>query len=76
MPIDFERIAELFMFSKDKPMSDIVAEQKLEFRKGKDTSDIKRAFEKALKRGNAKTEFELDWFALYLKGVFKANQTK
>jgi hypothetical protein len=43
----------------------------LEYRKGKTIDDVRKARQKALKNGHAKTEFEILMFEVYLKDVFK-----
>lgn len=74
--VDFEHVASKFMFIRDMTISEIVKAERLEYRKGKDSEDVKKAYQKALKKGQYKTETELGMFEIYLKDVFKARKVK
>lgn len=77
MNIEIDDIAKQIMFGgvNNKELLDKYIEGQWEFRKGKTLLDVRKAIEKAKKNGNLKTEYELDWFSLYLKDVFKKKRT-
>ncbi len=68
---DYKLLAQELFFSKELKVSEFLAKHNIEYRKDKTISDIINARDKALKRGNGRVEYELSWFALYLKNVFK-----
>jgi len=66
----FETLAESIYFTGYE--EDVTPkEYKVEFRKGRDIEDVKIAISKSISRGKYKTEWEIEWLALYLKSVFK-----
>jgi len=68
--VNFELLAQRFMFSRSK-IYNIVKEFKLQYRKNKGNADLYKAFQKAIKNGMGKTEYELSMFEIYLKDIFK-----
>lgn len=68
--VDLEFIAEIIYFG-GLPHKPTVEQYNLQFRRGKGYEDVRKAVSKAMKRGQYKTEYEIEWLALYLGSVFK-----
>lgn len=66
----YAELATDLMFSK-VVVAEIPAKYGLQFRKGKDATDITNARSKAVKNGHGKVEFELSMLEVYLKDVLK-----
>ena len=74
LKIKCEQVAAKLMFFNGISISyfDMFIEEKgLMFRKNKDFTSVRHAFDKAKKLGKQKVELELEWFALYLCDVLK-----
>ena len=72
--MSYERLAQQIMFGSRQTLN--LNDYSLQYRKGKSVDDVKKARGKSIKRGNFKTEQELDWLVLYLKDVFKVIRKK
>lgn len=64
-----ENLANRIMFSESANLK--IADYNVH-RKNKSNADINAALRKAARNGKGKTEFELDWFKLYLKSIVKS----
>lgn len=68
--MSYEILARDLMFSK-VVVAEIPTKYGLQFRKGKDATDITKARSKSVKNGHGKIEFELSMLEVYLKEVLK-----
>lgn len=68
--MSYEKLATDLMFGK-VVVAELESKYGLTFRKGKTSSDIVKARDKATKAGRAKIEFELSMLEVYLKDVLK-----
>jgi hypothetical protein len=73
MKIDFDQMAKDFMFGKINSR-EVVENHGAAFRKGKTYGSIERVLMTAFKKGQQKTELEIDLFAIGLSKVFKAHE--
>ena len=75
--VNFKSVAETIMFDSEINTTDKLVEQYgLQFRSGKDVTDVKKCVSKSLKNGHGKTENELSFLELYLSQTFKKSSTK
>tara|TARA_B100000700_G_scaffold331528_1_gene465231 strand:+ start:3057 stop:3299 length:243 start_codon:yes stop_codon:yes gene_type:complete len=75
--VNFKSVAETIMFdSKINTTDKLVEQYGLQFRSGKDATDVKKCVSKSLKNGYGKTENELSFLELYLSQTFKKSSTK
>lgn len=72
-PVDFNLLARTIMFTAVTEQ-ELLKNFKLEYRKNKTVTDIKKALQLSAKNGQCKTELELDLFELHLEKIFKKNQ--
>jgi len=68
--MEIEDIANQVMFGR-VTMSEIIKSEGLEYRKGKSITDVRKALEKAFKKGQQKTELEIGLFEIYFSQLFK-----
>ena len=67
--VDFKELADRIFFTKG--WKDYINDNRIEFRKEKDFSDIQKAIVLSGKRGKYKLEYELGFMEIYLKDIFK-----
>lgn len=65
------------MFSETKlvDLPAVLSQHGFEYRKGKTFEDIRKALQKGLRAGHARTELEISMVEVYLAGVLKKVRT-
>jgi hypothetical protein len=66
-----EKLAQTLLFYGAQSLRATLAEHGLEYRKGKNADDVRKALQKGYRAGNGRTENEISMVALYLKSVLK-----
>lgn len=71
-----DEFAKLVLFAGIPNVSAKLEELGLEYRKGKNIDDLRKAVERGKKQGRAKTEFEIGMVAIQVKSVLKTRRKK